>query len=244
MIDLVAPLELSISATVVVATLAWVFGRRLRERIAIGAVFATWFAAVVAAGATGLLGPERLGAPGLAVAIVGSVVAMVVATIGTRTGRERLLAAPVPPLVAMHVVRLLGASLLVLHAQGRLSAPFAPSAGWGDIATALLALPVAWLVAVGARRSRLALIGWNVVGAIDLVVAVGLGATSAPGPVRQFFAEPGTGIMTTLPWILVPCFLVPMLLASHIALFWRLGRDGRSSRPDSAGPLSRRVVSA
>jgi hypothetical protein len=225
MIDLVAPLELAVSATVIVATLAWIFGRRLRDRAVIVAGFGVWFVAVVAAGATGLLQPDRLGVPALGANIVASIAVMLALTLGTRTGRERLLAAPVPALVAMHVVRLLGVSFLVLEAQGRLSAPFAPSAGWGDIATALLALPVAWLVARGVRRARLALIGWNVLGTLDLVVAVGLGATSAPGPLRHFFGVPGTEIMTTLPWMLVPCFVVPTLLATHFALFWRLWRD-------------------
>ncbi len=242
MIDLVAALELAVSASIVVSTLAIVFGHGGRDRGVIVAAFAAWFVAVVAAGATGLMQPERLGVPALAAAIVGSLAVLLALTLGTRAGRERLLAASVPALVALHVVRLLGVSFVILHAQGRLSAPFAPSAGWGDIATGVLAVPVAWLVARGDRHARLALIGWNVLGTLDLVVAIALGATSAPGPLRQFFAEPGTGIMTTVPWILVPCFLVPTLLAVHIALFWRLAREPAEGRGASA--LVRRPVVA
>jgi hypothetical protein len=39
---------------------------------------------------------------------------------------------------------------------------------------------------------------------------------------RLIFAEPGSAIMTTLPWLLIPGFLVPLLFAVHIAIFIRL----------------------
>ena len=57
------------------------------------------------------------------------------------------MAIPLPALVAAHAVRVLGIFFLILHAQGRLPAPFAPTAGWGDIVIGATALPVAWLVA-------------------------------------------------------------------------------------------------
>lgn len=31
--------------------------------------------------------------------------------------------------------------------------------------------------------------------------------------------------MTTLPWIIIPCFLVPILESLHIAIFYRLAHD-------------------
>jgi hypothetical protein len=38
----------------------------------------------------------------------------------------------------------------------------------------------------------------------------------------MFMDPPGTAIMTTLPWIIIPCFLVPIFEALHIAIFYRL----------------------
>jgi len=78
-----------------------------------------------------------------------------------------------------------------------------------------------------------ALLGWNVLGLLNLVVAVSLGAMSAPGPIRLFAAEPGSGIMTTLPWIIIPCFLVPALAFVHLTVLWRLREPGsdRAARP-------------
>jgi hypothetical protein len=131
----------------------------------------------------------------------------------------------------MHVGRILGVGFLVLHAQGRLAAPFAPVAGWGDIFIALMALPLAWLLAsrVSTAIRRLAL-AWNTLGFIDLLVAVGLGVTSAPdSPLQVFTRPPGTALMTELPMLLVPLFLVPLYLLSHLAIFARLLRRSAPS---------------
>jgi hypothetical protein len=58
---------------------------------------------------------------------------------------------------------------------------------------------------------------------LDLVVAVGLGIVSAEGsPVRLIFVEPSTAIMSSLPWVLIPAFLVPVLMLTHLAVFYRL----------------------
>ena len=64
---------------------------------------------------------------------------------------------------------------------------------------------------------------------LDLVTAIALGATSSPGPIRLFFEPPGSAIMTTLPWILIPCFLVPALAFFHLVTFYRLAQDRRHS---------------
>ena len=45
--------------------------------------------------------------------------------------RRALLALPLPALVGLNVARLGGVFFLILAADGRLSAPFAPVAGWG-----------------------------------------------------------------------------------------------------------------
>jgi membrane protein implicated in regulation of membrane protease activity len=54
-------------------------------------------------------------------------------------------------------------------------------------------------------------IRWNWLGILDLVVALGLGASmamAAPGTI-------GTAPMATLPLLLVPIFLVPLFLMLH-----------------------------
>lgn len=94
--------------------------------------------------------------------------------------------------------------------------------GLGDIFVGAVAPLVAWLVYRQPDNSRPILWIWNIVGALDLIDAVFLGATSSPGPVRLFFGEPSAAIMTTLPWLLIPGFLVPLLFAVHIGIHVRL----------------------
>ncbi len=125
-------------------------------------------------------------------------------------------------LVGVHVIRILGVYFLVLYAQDRLPAPFAPLAGWGDTITGLAAIPLAWWLARGETAARPLLWLWNSFGLLDLVMAIGLGAVSAPGPLQLITASPGTTMMTTLPWLIIPAFIVPLLAAIHLAIYYRL----------------------
>jgi hypothetical protein len=66
---------------------------------------------------------------------------------------------------------------------------------------------------------------WNVFGALDLVLAVALGITSAQNsPVQIFEVGPGSTALQMLPWSLVPTVLVPFYLIVHAILFAQLRR--------------------
>ena len=99
-------------------------------------------------------------------------------------------ATPLPALIAVHAIRLLGIMFLVLYAEGRLPAPFAPSAGWGDMFIGATALPLAWAVTRFGAAMRPLVFLWSTVGVADLVAAVTLGALSAPGPLQLFVGPP------------------------------------------------------
>ncbi len=164
-----------------------------------------------------------LGVPGLGVAVTLPILVMAALTFGTAGGRQALARAPVAALIGVNVVRLLGATFVLLYTAGRLPAPFAPAAGWGDMAVGATAPLVAWMVARDWPGSRRVALAWNALGTLDLIDAVALGVMSSPGPVRVFAGDPSSAIMTELPWLLVPCFLVPLLFWTHLALFARLG---------------------
>jgi hypothetical protein len=142
--------------------------------------------------------------------------------------RSALLSVPLPALVGLNAARLGGVFFLILAADVRLSSPFAPVAGSGDMLVAVLAIPLAAMAAAGAGEPPAWLGVWNVLGALDLIVAVSLGALSAPGtPLRVFTEGPGTMAMTGLPWIMVPAILVPLYLLIHLAIAAKV----RSLRP-------------
>jgi hypothetical protein len=140
--------------------------------------------------------------------------------------RRGLDSVPLSLLVGVNSIRTFGVVFLLLYAAGRLPAPFATVAGWGDIAIGLTAIPIAWLAYKKGTSAQSMVMIWNTLGLLDLIAAVGLGVTSSPGPLQLIFAEPGAGIMTTLPWLLIPGFLVPLLASTHLAVFFRLNRAG------------------
>jgi hypothetical protein len=221
--DVIGAVELTMSAAIIVAALSVLAGHNTGERLRYSAILCGWFVIVVILAVTRALGYEHgTGAPGLGIAVVAPVVLMWVGLMGVRPLRSALDVAPLSVLVGVHIVRVLGVSFLILEARDRLPAPFAPVAGWGDIVAGLAAAPVAWFVYRRAKGWRAALSVWNTFGLADLVVAVSLGVLSSPGPLRRIFAEPGAGLMTSLPWLLIPGFLVPLLVTVHLAIFYRL----------------------
>ena len=120
-------------------------------------------------------------------------------------------------LVLFHVARLFaGTYFLILCQRGQLPCGFARLAGWGDIVVAILALAV-----VGAMRFEFAktfLLIWNTMGLMDIIFVVfsalrfGLKDWQAMHALRD------------LPLSLLPTFLVPLIIASHVLIFVRLTR--------------------
>ena len=221
--DLIGSIELTASAAIVIAALSIGFGCSAPARIRIVAWLAVWFVAVVILAATRALYDEGgTGAPGLGVAVVLPIVVLCILVARVSSLHEAFHRVPLWLLAGVHTVRLLGISFIVLYTSHRLSTPFAPVAGWGDIFVGATAVPVAWYAYRYPASVRPLLWSWNAIGSLDLIAAVGLGVTSSPGPQRLIFAEPSAAIMTTLPWLLIPGFLVPLLFTVHIGIFVRL----------------------
>jgi hypothetical protein len=237
MLDIVGAITLSslALATIGVLVLSSPAGPTTRWRLAL--VAGAWLALVAGLAAAGIFADDGLGTPAIGVAVLAPV--LIVAGGARAVPLVRRLALEIPPavMVAVNAGRLLGVFFLLLHADGRLPWTFATSAGWGDITVGALALPLAWAVHRRAAGWRGLLLGWNAIGFVDLVVAVTLGVGSAPAmPLRFIFEEPGSGLMGVLPWLLIPGFLVPVYLLTHLALFaQRLA--GRAVR--EAGPRRR-----
>lgn len=222
-VDLLASIDLTASAAIAMSTLAIGFGRQTNQRVRIVIWLAAWYVVVVLMAASGVLTyPRGLGAPGLGAAVVAPLVALVVIVLRSTSLRKALREIPLSVLVGVHAIRILGVFFLALYAQGRLPAPFAPLAGWGDTITGLVAIPLTWWLARGKAVAHPMLWLWNSFGLLDLVTAIGLGAVSAPGPVQLITASPGTALMTTLPWLIIPAFIVPLLAATHLAIYYRL----------------------
>jgi len=223
MFDMLSTIALTASASAVIGFLAYAMAERLRGRLAAAGVLAAWFVLVLAIGASGALDPARgLGVPALGLTVALPVAALACAFFAFEPIQAAMLATPLSALVAIHTIRILGVLFVALYAAGRLPAPFAPSAGWGDMIAGVTAAPLAWAIARFGAQVRTPTLLWNVFGAADLVNAVALGALSAPGPLNALAGPPTSAIMTSLPWLLIPGFLVPSLFFIHLVIFYRL----------------------
>ena len=174
-----------------------------------------WLAIAVVLGASGVF--AQLRPPGPQIIVLALTIFVVTASITVPSVRSWVDSIPLRGLVGFHAMRFVGAVFLVLAARGVLSPVFAMRAGWGDITAAAGAV---LLVVSGIPRSALhrwAYLAWNTFGVLDLIVAVG---TAAVVVLRG--ATPGMEPITRLPLILVPVFFVPLLFASHVAIYRRL----------------------
>jgi hypothetical protein len=121
--------------------------------------------------------------------------------------------------LAPHVLRaIVGAGFLVEHSRGMLPAEFAVRAGVGDIIAGVLAL-LALFIPDRAPWRRKALWLVNAVGLVDILIVL------VTAQRILFFGDPAS--MKTFnhaPWPMIPFFLVPLIISTHILLFWRLSR--------------------
>jgi hypothetical protein len=219
MLDLIGSIAVSALSAAMIGTLLGLSPLRgtAKSLAFIGA--GLWAGIVVAVAALGGFAPGAAGAvPVVAFPFFILLGAGLVAWIFLPAFRSALMSIPLPALIGLNAGRNLGIFFVMLYATGRLPAPFAPSAGWGDVAVGVLAIPLAALAAASAVRPYWLAI-WNAAGALDLVLAVSLGLLSAPGtPFQVFHDGPGTAAMGELPWIMIPALLVPVYLMVHLTI--------------------------
>jgi hypothetical protein len=231
MFAILSTIGLTVSASLVIGFLAYSMAETPRGRLLVASALAAWFVLVLAIGAGGALDPIRgFGVPALGLTVALPVTALVSAFFASGSIRTAMRATPLPALVAVNTIRVLGVIFVLLYARGELPAPFAPSAGWGDIFIGVTALPLAWAVAQFGARMRPLVLLWNALGVADLVVALTLGPLSAPGPLQVFVGPPDSSPMTALPWLIIPVFLVPCLMFLHVVIFARLAGSEAPTR--------------
>jgi hypothetical protein len=172
-----------------------------------------WFVIALVLGAAGRL--RELSPPEPQLILGGLTIAVVVAALTLAGFRSWLFSLGYRQVIALHLTRFVGVYFLVLYGRGELPRAFAVYGGWGDIIVAALALVLVLLVPrLEARAGLVAL--WNTLGFVDLLFVVGTAT-------RLMMAEPASmGALLRLPLSLLPTFLVPVLIASHVILFWRL----------------------
>jgi hypothetical protein len=240
------------TAVVVVALFLVLWRQRASShdaRVAVtsGAVLAMWAMAAIVLARDGAF--EQ--APGNTVPPVGVALAVALLAmplcLGISPTLRRLLSRQAS-LIRLHLWRFEGIVFLVVMAQGRVPPLWALPAGIGDI---LVAATAPWVSRnLESRQGRRHAIIWNLLGMVDLVVAIGLGIATNPGPAHVFDTVPSSVMLTRFPLVLVPTFLVPLAFTLHVVSLWQLlgGRwahpvaERRSAPRTSARPFARVAV--
>ena len=175
-----------------------------------------WLIAAVVAGHLELM--ARLPVPAFPAILAALAALVLLAYFKVRTLRGWIDSLDLRALVLLHLTRFVGFYFLLLYRRGELPRAFAVPGGWGENLVAFLALLVAVLpLAASARRHAIAV--WNTIGLIDLVAVVATAAQLGLQHPAQMRA------LTCLPLSLLPTFLVPLLLATHVIIFVRLSRE-------------------
>lgn len=182
-------------------------------------IFWVWFAAAVATGHFLVL--QRLpppAIPGIIFALSALVLLSYFVASSIRNWVDRI---ELRTLVLLHLTRFIGIYLLVLFERGELPRAFAVSSGIGEIFVATLALPVALAPLAELQRLR-AIFIWNVVGLADVVLLVASAARLNAADPAQLQA------LGHLPLSLLPTFLVPLIIATHVIIFSRVALARRT----------------
>ena len=91
----------------------------------------------------------------------------------------------------------------------------------------LTAVFAAYLYAKNGPAARRVVIGWNVLGIADLVMAVTLGFLSSPGPLHLLSLDNPNVMASAYPLVMVPVFAVPLSILLHVCSLTKLSRDAR-----------------
>jgi hypothetical protein len=203
------------------------FARQSWIAVAAAVVLAAWAVVAATLARRGFFQPPDLYSPppvgialGLACAVFGVCLLLSSSLRGLLTNQRHL--------ILLNLWRLVGVVFLVLMANGQMPALWALPAGIGDV---IIGVAAPWIARhVDTPKGKRRAIVFTLFGMADLVVAVGLGVMTSPGPAHVFRTTPTSEFATQFPLALVPTFLVPLAFTLHVVSLWQLlgGRWERS----------------
>lgn len=190
----------------------WVFG-----------IVAVWFAAALGASLSGLFASPAGALPLPLLAAVALPILAFFLVYGLAPAfRSFVQGLDLRPLILIHSWRFVGLSFLILAAYGVLPLVFAVPAGVGDAVAAAGALVTGISLYSPGGASRKLVAGWNAFGLADFVIAVTVGALAGSGGVLNASGAVSTAAMGTFPLSLIPGFLVPLFVITHLIIHFQL----------------------
>lgn len=126
-------------------------------------------------------------------------------------------------LVWIHLFRFVGVFFLILYTYEALPKKFAFIGGWGDIATAGLAIPLIYLLKKKISFAKPLTWLWNTFGLIDIISVI----VTALIITKASIAEGGDGVLqfATFPFSWIPALAPATIVFLHFATYVKLTKD-------------------
>ena len=164
-----------------------------------------------------LLGIIKLAVPPIPqLIIIGIILILVLITLLSKEFRKWIFEINLNYLVLIHITRFVGFYFLILYSEGRLPYDFAVKGGWGDIVVATAAFLILIVYLIRKSVSSYAYNIWNIVGLLDILFVVFTAS-------RLALKDPESmSELLILPLSLLPTFLVPLIIYTHLIIGYRL----------------------
>lgn len=215
----------------------WPDGERRKAVGSIGALLTLWFFAALVPSRAGFYHGLAGGMPTIQYGLLIPIALLMGLFLLWPFLRRVVDAVPQEWIVGVQFYRVLGVIFLVLYVVGSLPAAFALPAGLGDLATGLLAPFVGIAYARNPHEQAGRLRAWNVLGLIDLVVAVATGFLTSPSPFQLLSLSKPNELISAFPLVMIPVFLVPLSLLLHFASLWKMRRANVAQAAGTAAAL-------
>ena len=190
--------------------------------------YALWLAVIWSAAINGAFRAGGSPLPLLPIAIFLPVIVGIPILLRSNRIGQLLDAMPENWLIALQLYRVIGSIFLVGWVQNLVPGIFALPAGIGDVATGLMALPVAIALTSGPAEARRAAIAWNIFGLLDFAVAVSIGLMIAPGPFQMIVPSIPNATGGIYPSVMIPAFAVPSSILLHALSLRQLRRRSKA----------------
>jgi len=186
------------------------------------AVLSLWFLLALGGSLLGVFDSRQRPPAALGAAAILPVIAFAIGYLRSKEFRQFVLRSNLRLLTLAQSWRIGSVVFLILYGQGILPAVFALPAGWGDIAIGATAPLVARAISFKRDFPKQLFVLWNVLGMLDLAMAVSLGILASASSLGILAGEITTQAMGRFPLSLIPTFFVPLLFILHLIALSRL----------------------
>lgn len=189
---------------------------RREHRMAVGAIIVAWLIGTAEFAHSGALTPSVDRPPG--VAFLALLACATVTTIALSPHGRRLAAAVAPAWVIGFQAFRLPVELFLW--RGVVEGLVPPLMSFGgrnfDIVTGVLACILGPYLARNPGAPKALLLAFHILGLALLAVVVGHATLAQPSPLQQIYPQPELTFMSTIPYVWLPAFLVPLALGGHV----------------------------